>query len=108
MKHTQNLKCLADIADIRTGFTFREKIDENPDNGNARIAQIKDVRAVWENTNSNNLHASLLPKIHWEGKDKAFVEPGTVLLPTRGTRGSGSCGWILNRTVVSCYRAICK
>ena len=89
MKQTQNLRSLAEIADIRTGFTFREKVEESPDNGNAHSAQIKDARSEWERTNGNDLLISQLPLIHWEGKDKAFVEPGTVLLPARGAKGSG-------------------
>lgn len=89
MKHTKNLMRLADIADIRMGFTFREKIEENSANGNAHIAQIKDSRVAWEDTNSNNLLISQLPLIQWEGKNKAFIEPGAILLPARGAKGSG-------------------
>lgn len=81
------LKALGDIADIRSGFTFREKIDELPSGGNAHVAQIKDVRNAWETTQSALLKAHQLPRIQWEGKDKAFVSPGTVLLPSRGSKG---------------------
>ena len=86
-QHT-NVRPLSDVADIRTGFTFREKIEEvNSIVGNARIAQIKDVREIAEASNSFLLHASQLPAIEWQGKDKALVAAGSVLLPARGSRG---------------------
>lgn len=81
------LMALGDIATIRSGFTFREKIDELTSGGNARVAQIKDVRNEWETTQSSLLKANQLPMIQWEGKDKAFVDSGTVLLPSRGSKG---------------------
>ena len=88
-QHT-NVRPLSDVADIRTGFTFREKIEEvNSIVGNARIAQIKDVREIAEASNSFLLHASQLPAIEWQGKDKALVAAGSVLLPARGSRGIG-------------------
>lgn len=81
------LMALGDIATIRSGFTFREKIDELTSGGNARVAQIKDVRNEWETTQSSLLKANQLPMIQWKGKDKAFVDSGTVLLPSRGSKG---------------------
>lgn len=83
MKHTQNLKSLAEIAEIRTGFTFRGKIKE-AEKGNAHILQIKDVRQHQDENGNDLIYGSKLPQIIWEGKSKAFVEPGTVLLPSRG------------------------
>lgn len=87
MRKPTKIKALGDIADIRSGFTFREKIDELTSGGNAHVAQIKDVRSAWETTHTAMLHAHQLPMINWEGKDKAFASPGTVLLPSRGSKG---------------------
>ncbi|EJV9423780.1 TPA: restriction endonuclease subunit S [Vibrio vulnificus] len=86
-QHT-NIRLLSDIADIRTGYTFREKVDEVEESiGTARIAQIKDVREIAETSNSFLLDPSQLPAIDWQGKDKALVDSGTVILPSRGSRG---------------------
>lgn len=87
MRKPTKLKALGDIADIRTGFTFREKVEEVLVGGNAYVAQIKDVRSAWEQNNTAMLQAHQLPMINWEGKDNAFVSPGTVLLPSRGSKG---------------------
>ncbi|MFB2757900.1 restriction endonuclease subunit S [Shewanella xiamenensis] len=88
MPQRTNLVALSEIAEIRSGFTFREKVEEvSAEEGNAHVAQIKDVRAVYESTNSSVLKASQLPCINWEGKDKAFAETEVVLLPARGARG---------------------
>jgi restriction endonuclease S subunit len=87
MSSTTNLKPLGDIADIRTGYTFRERVEEISKNGNAHIAQIKDVRSLWEKTNTSLCWPQQLPKICWQGKDNAFVNPGSVLLPARGSKG---------------------
>jgi restriction endonuclease S subunit len=83
-----NARALGEIAGIRAGFTFRGKIEELPTGaGNAHVAQIKDVREAWAATNSMSLIASQLPLIDWNGKSNAFVNPGAVLLPSRGSRG---------------------
>lgn len=74
---------ISDIAKIRTGFTFREKIEE-VESGSAHIVQIKDVRTIWTNTWSHTLYSEDLPKIRWEGKDNASVAANCVLLPSRG------------------------
>lgn len=88
MPQRTNLVALGEIAEIRSGFTFREKVDEvSFDRGNAHIAQIKDVRSVYEFTCSSVVKATQLPLIQWEGKDKAFAETDVVLLPARGARG---------------------
>ncbi|MCK9246579.1 MAG: restriction endonuclease subunit S [Anaerolineaceae bacterium] len=78
---------LGEIAEIRTGFTFRERVEEVSAGGNAHVAQIKDVRGAWEATNTPRLQAHQLPLINWQGKDKAFALPGAVLLPARGAKG---------------------
>lgn len=87
LQHT-NFRLLSEIADIRTGYTFRGKVEEVEDEvGSARIAQIKDVRGIAETANSFLLDPSKLPAIDWQGKDKALVTSGTVILPSRGSRG---------------------
>jgi len=82
-----NQRTLAEIATIRTGYTFRGKVTELTDGGNAHIAQIKDARRAWEATNTAVLCAEQLPRIQWEGKDKVFVGAGSVILPARGSKG---------------------
>ena len=87
MRKATRLKALGDIAEVRTGFTFREKVEEISTGGNAHVAQIKDVRGVLEATYTTELRAHQLPQINWQGKEKAFVNPGAVLLPARGAKG---------------------
>ncbi len=74
---------LCDLAEIRTGFTFREKVEE-VDSGNAHVLQIKDVRNIATDTCGYTLFADDLPQIDWQGKDNAIVSPECVLLPCRG------------------------
>ncbi|OOV88797.1 restriction endonuclease subunit S [Oceanospirillum linum] len=87
MSFTTHQKSLAEIASIRTGYTFRGKVTELTEGGNAHIAQIKDARSSWEATNRSTLGADQLPRIQWDGKDKAFVGAGSVILPARGSKG---------------------
>lgn len=87
MSSSANIKLLGEVADIQTGYTFREKVEEVSKSGNAHVAQIKDVRGLWEETHSSLLRPEQLPQIRWQGKDKAFVYPGSVLLPARGSKG---------------------
>lgn len=87
MRKPTQVKALGDIADIRSGFTFRGRIDELTKGGNAHVGQIKDVRSAWEHTNTAMLHAHQLPMINWEGRDRAFASPGSILLPSRGSKG---------------------
>lgn len=81
------LSALGDIAKVHVGYTFRKSIQELSAGGNAHVAQIKDVRSAWEKTNRNTLQAHQLPLINWQGRDKSFVDPGAVLLPSRGAKG---------------------
>lgn len=81
--NTTNHKNLAEIANIRTGFTFRGKIEEVSE-GTAHLLQIKDARIQKDQSGSDNINTATLPKINWDGKQNAYVEPGTVLLPSRG------------------------
>ena len=74
---------LSDLAEIRTGFTFREKIEE-VESGNAHVLQIKDIRNIATDTCGYTLYADALPQIDWQGKDNAKVSPESVLLPCRG------------------------
>ncbi|WP_411686121.1 restriction endonuclease subunit S [Acinetobacter pseudolwoffii] len=83
MSNLNEVMKISDIAKIRTGFTFREKIEE-VESGSAHIVQIKDVRTIWTNTWSHTLYSEDLPKIRWEGKDNASVAANCVLLPCRG------------------------
>jgi restriction endonuclease S subunit len=89
MSSIPNLVSLGDIADIRTGYTFREGVNEVPLNSqaDAHVVQIKDVRNTWEITNTPLIQAQQLPLIRWEGSNKAFASPGSVLLPARGAKG---------------------
>ena len=45
MSNLKNVVKLSDLAEIRTGFTFREKVEE-VDSGNAHVLQIKDIRNI--------------------------------------------------------------
>lgn len=83
MKNEKKLKSLGDIAAIRSGFTFRGKIEEVV-KGNAYVLQIKDFRKSQKSSGSDVIIPSTMPQIHWEARGKAVVEPGTVLLPSRG------------------------
>ena len=78
------MKTLKSVARIRTGYTFREKVEEVPKGGNACVIQIKDVRKIHEEGTSFNLRVEYLPQIKWTGKDSAFVSSECVLLPARG------------------------
>lgn len=83
-----HLRKLSDIAEIRSGYTFREKIVEvELSQANAHIAQIKDVREIAEVNQSLLLDPSQLPFIEWQGKKSALIPSGTVILPSRGSRG---------------------
>ena len=102
MPQCTNIRRLSDIADIRTGYTFREKVEEvERSDGNAYVAQIKDVRELAEASHSFLLNPSKLPSISWQGKSKALVPSGTVILPSRGSRG----GYFKASCVVDCSGA---
>lgn len=85
MSRSNKLRALGDIADIRTGYAFRGKIEEvGGDKANIHVAQIKDARKLWQDTQSAAIAANQLPMIRWDGRASSFVEPGSVLLPSRG------------------------
>ncbi|MFX3621073.1 MAG: restriction endonuclease subunit S, partial [Acinetobacter radioresistens] len=83
MSNVKKAVKLSDLAEIRTGFTFREKVEE-VESGNAHVLQIKDIRNIATDTYSYTLFADALPQIDWQGKDNAIVSPECVLLPCRG------------------------
>ena len=62
MSNLKNVVKLSDLAEIRTGFTFREKIEE-VDSGNAHVLQIKDIRNISTDTCGYTLFADALPQI---------------------------------------------
>ena len=83
MSNLKRFVKLSDLTEIRTGFTFREKVEE-VDSGNARVLQSKDTRHISTDTCGYTLFADDLPQIDWQGKDNAIVSPDSVLLPCRG------------------------
>lgn len=83
MKQLHNLIPLGQIADVRSGFTFRGKIEEVI-HGNAYVVQIKDIRQRQDETGVDLLDLNQMPQIHWDGRAKTLVTPNTVLLPARG------------------------
>ncbi|WP_335960432.1 restriction endonuclease subunit S [Acinetobacter bereziniae] len=83
MSNLKKVVKLSDIAEIRTGFTFREKVEELQA-GNAHIVQIKDVRSLRDQTYSQSLYSDDLPRINMPAKINAPLNIGSVLLPSRG------------------------
>ncbi|RAJ97088.1 restriction endonuclease subunit S [Aliidiomarina maris] len=83
-KITSNIVPLGSIADVRMGFTFRESICEAK-HGNTHIIQLKDTRQIWDGTQSTVIQVSDLPQISWQGKDKAFLQVESILLPSKGS-----------------------
>lgn len=83
MSNLKKVVKLSDVAEIRTGFTFREKVEELQ-TGNAHIVQIKDVRSLRDQTYSQSLYSDDLPRINMPAKINAPLNIGSVLLPSRG------------------------
>lgn len=83
MSNLKNVVKLSDIAEVRTGFTFREKVEELQ-TGNAYIVQIKDARSLRDQTYSQTLYSDDLPRINMPAKINAPLNIGSVLLPSRG------------------------
>ena len=82
MSDSNKIVKLSSVAEIRQGFTFREKVIEI-DAGNAHIVQIKDIRQP-EQAWGMQLRPEVLPKMDWQGKDQAKIVDDCVLLPCRG------------------------
>jgi restriction endonuclease S subunit len=74
---------LKNIADVRTGYTFRGRIEE-AGNGNVHVLQIRDLRKQYTEFNRTELFAEELPLIHWDGSEKSMLQQGDVVLPARG------------------------
>lgn len=75
MKHT--LKPLGKLADIRTGFTFRGAIEEQPGSG-VRLLQIADLR-------DDVLCEDELPEIQWPGgKPPPALNNDDIVMVARG------------------------
>ncbi|WP_177421021.1 restriction endonuclease subunit S [endosymbiont of Lamellibrachia barhami] len=75
-------KPLNTIANIRAGYTFRGRVNEDP-TGNIPVLQIKDLK------DRVMLTGDQLPRINWPdtkraAKEAATVQPGEILLPARG------------------------
>lgn len=77
------IKRLGDIAEVRTGYTFREKINE-VECGSAFVLQLKDARAQQERVGDDAIRVNELTQLDWQGKESHFVEAGMVVLPARG------------------------
>ena len=73
---------LNEIADIKSGFTFRTSIEDQLE-GNIRILQIKDICA------HTRIHSDVLKlsKMVWEGRgEPPILQRGDVLLTARGEK----------------------
>lgn len=71
---------LGEIANIRSGHTFRGAITPVPD-GDVRILQIKDLDQDWQ------WEHEVLPAISWEQRVKPpFLEQGEIVVAARGNR----------------------
>jgi Restriction endonuclease S subunits len=71
---------LRDLVDIRVGYSFRSKI-ENEQDGDVRVLQIGDVKSGVE------IVPSMLPAVRWTATSEApLLVPGDVVLPSRGDR----------------------
>ncbi len=69
---------LNEIADIRTGHTFRGKVPEDP-KGDSRVLQIKDIRGKMVITSDT------LPFINAKDINKSnHLKPDDVIIPARG------------------------
>ncbi len=71
-------KPLSKLADIRVGYSFRTKIENDP-LGEVRVLQISDIR------NSGELDPEALPLVQWTVANKPpFLRRGDVVMPARG------------------------
>ena len=85
MNNLKNQYALGQIAKVKSGFTFRERIVElDKGDGNAHVVQIKDARKIADESFSHEIHPALLPEIEWQGKDTAFGTSESVFIPSRG------------------------
>ncbi|WP_257965755.1 restriction endonuclease subunit S [Klebsiella pneumoniae] len=71
---------IGDLADIRSGYTFRGAVEPVPD-GNVRILQIKDLELDWQRD------YEALPTISWEQRvEPPFLRQGEIVVAARGNR----------------------
>ncbi|KHS69946.1 restriction endonuclease subunit S [Pectobacterium brasiliense] len=71
---------LEKIADVRSGFTFREAIQPSPA-GDVHILQIKDL------TQGSRIEPDDLPTVVWEqNSPPPLLEPGEIIVAARGNR----------------------
>ncbi|HEM8740551.1 restriction endonuclease subunit S [Klebsiella variicola] len=71
---------IGDLADIRSGYTFRGAVEPVPD-GNVRILQIKDLELDWQRD------YEALPAISWEQRvEPPFLKQGEIVVAARGNR----------------------
>lgn len=69
---------LEDIADIRTGYTFRGALEESPE-GDIRVLQIKDMRQ------RSRLDPLTLPRVVWEARgEPPLLQPKDIVVVARG------------------------
>ncbi len=69
---------LHQIADIRTGQTFRGRINNTP-TGNVRVLQIKDIKAC------ASIDEKALPRIRWiRSRQTGKLQAGDIIMPARG------------------------
>ncbi|MCP4335815.1 MAG: restriction endonuclease subunit S [Gammaproteobacteria bacterium] len=80
---------LANIANIRSGHSFREKIEEISA-GDVHVLQIKDLRRQHNELHSSEIEAASLPQIKWQGGAKAYLKTGDVVVPARGDYNQAS------------------
>lgn len=74
---------LNNIATLKSGHTFREKIIESP-SGAVHVLQIKDIRRHHTELLQTELQVDTLPRIQWQGGQSGLLMPGNVVLPMRG------------------------
>jgi hypothetical protein len=71
-------KPLRNLADIRLGYSFRTKIENDP-KGDIRVLQISDIRSAAA------LDPGALPLVHWAvNSDPPLLQRGDVVMPARG------------------------
>lgn len=71
-------KSLQSLADIRTGYSFRSKIEHDP-LGVVPVLQIRDI------SRGNRIVPEQLPRMRWPvAGEPPYLEPGSIVLPARG------------------------
>ncbi|HBO2781332.1 TPA: restriction endonuclease subunit S [Pseudomonas aeruginosa] len=69
---------LSDLADVRSGYTFRGALEHDP-SGNVRVLQIKDLRQ------SPTIEPDTLTAISWDARTTPpLLQPGDIAVIARG------------------------